>query len=172
MCYNTIRFNQTIILSPLVFLMQFFWFFNFSPPWGGHLALLSYELSNQLSKLHDVPSFLSFMRIWAFQGLWDLSEIQASCLFTLVMFISWFLGATYFSCSSSSWFHDPQASCLFTFVMFISWFLGTTLFSRSSSWWFHDPHELLLFVACKYVGKSNTPPNLVVVIFFLVFCNS
>jgi hypothetical protein len=34
----------------------------------------------------------------------------------------------------------------------------------------HDPHNLhLLIVACRYVGKSDTPPNLVVVIFFLDF---
>jgi hypothetical protein len=84
---------------------------------------LSFELSNQLSKHHDVPSFLSFMKFWTFQGLWNLNEIQASCLFTLMMFVSWFLGTTYFTCFFS-WFHDPQASCLFTLVMFISWFLG------------------------------------------------
>ncbi len=127
-CCNTIHFNQTITLSPLVSFMQSFWSFNFSPPRGNYLALLSFELSNQLSKLHDVPNFLSLMRIWIFQGLWDLSEIQALCLFTLMMFVSWFLGTTYFSCSSS-WFHDPQVSCIFTLVMFIFWFLGTTLFS-------------------------------------------
>jgi hypothetical protein len=42
--------------------MQNFWSFSFSPPWGNRLALLSFELSNQLFNLCDVPSFLSFMR--------------------------------------------------------------------------------------------------------------
>ncbi len=105
-CCNTINFNRPLILNPLIFLMQNFWSFSFSPPWGNRLALLSFELSNQLFNLCDVPSFLSFMRTWAFQSLWDLNEIQALCLFTFVTFVSWFLGITYFSCSSSSWFHD------------------------------------------------------------------
>ncbi len=133
MCYNTICLNQTLTLNPFVFLMQKFWFVIFSPPQGDYVAPLSFKLFNQLSKLHDVPSFLNFMKIWTFQGLWDLNEIQVLCLFTLVMFVSWFLGTTYFSCSFSSWFHDSQASCLFTLMMFIFWFIDITLFSCSFS---------------------------------------
>jgi len=121
------HFESTCFVSH----MQKFWSFNFSPPWGDCLALLSFGLSNQLSKFHNVPTFLSFIRIWAFQGLWDLSEIQALCLFTLLMFVSWFLGTMYFS-RSSSWFHDFHVSSP-TLVMLISWFLGTTLFSCFSS---------------------------------------
>ncbi len=150
----------SIELSLWIHLFFLFWSFNFSPPQSNRLALLNFELSNQLSKLRDVPRFLSFMKIWAFQGLWDLSEIQASCLFTLLMFVSWFFGTTYFSCFSS-WFHDCQASCLSTLVLFISWFLSITLFSCSSSYWFHEPHNLLLlFIVGRYVGNFNTPPKL------------
>jgi hypothetical protein len=111
---------------------------------------------------------LSFMRIWAFQGLWDLSEIQASCLFTLVMFVSWFFGTTYFIYSSSSWFHDPQASCLFTLVMFIFDFVALHYFHVFFLVGFRI---LLIFFSLLLVGMLGnlTPPNLVVIIFFLIF---
>jgi hypothetical protein len=65
-CCNTICFNQTITLSPLVSLMQIFWSFSFFSPWGNCLALLSFELSNQ-------P--LSFMM---FQVFWTSREFELS----------------------------------------------------------------------------------------------
>ncbi len=65
---------------------------------------------------------MNFPRFVRFE--WNTSFVSS----LLWCFVSWFLSGTYFSCSSSFWFHDPQASCLFTLVMFIFYFLALHYF--------------------------------------------
>ncbi len=149
-CCKTICFNQIITLSPLVSLMQKFWSFSFFSPWGDRQALLSFEHSNQL---------LSFMVFQVFWASWEF-EFSKVC----EIWMKYNLPSAF----SPSWYLSLDFLALH--ISHVLLLLGFTILklhasSRLCCWFFdllalHYFHALLLllFIACRHVGKSNTPP--------------